>query len=234
MTVPAIIAHRGASAAFPENTVEAFAGARALGADGVELDVRRSADGALVVHHDFTLPDGRLLVETATADLPAHLPSLGVALDACAGMTVNVEIKNWPADPDFDPSETVTDGVVALLAEHPVRSAVLVSSFHLPTIDRVRHLDAELATAFLFAHMDPATALDLAVDHGHRVLHPWDGRVSEGLVAAAHDRAVAVNTWTVDDPARMVELARWGVDGVVTNVPDVARATLGGGDERPG
>jgi glycerophosphoryl diester phosphodiesterase len=75
--------------------------------------------------------------------------------------------------------------------------------------------------------MDAATALDLAVDHGHRVLHPWDGRVSEPLVALAHDQGVAVNTWTVDDPARMVELAGWGVDGVVTNVPDVARAALG-------
>jgi glycerophosphoryl diester phosphodiesterase len=47
------------------------------------------------------------------------------------------------------------------------------------------------------------------------------------LVALAHDQGVAVNTWTVDDPARMVELAGWGVDGVVTNVPDVARAALG-------
>lgn len=228
MREPAIIAHRGASAAFRENTLEAFAGARELGADGVELDVRRSADGALVVHHDFTLPDGRLLVDTATADLPDHLPSLAVALDACVGMTVNVEIKNWPTDPDFDPDETVADGVVALLAEHPVRADVLVSSFHLPTIDRVRRLDAELATAFLFAHMDAAAALDLAVDHGHGVLHPWDGRVSAALVDAAHDRGVGVNTWTVDDPVRMVELAGWGVDGIVTNVPDIARATLEG------
>jgi glycerophosphoryl diester phosphodiesterase len=80
---PRIFAHRGASAVERENTVAAFAAAVAMGADGVELDVRRTADGALAVHHDAHLADGRLLVEVAAGDLPSEVPSLVEALAAC-------------------------------------------------------------------------------------------------------------------------------------------------------
>ena len=114
---------------------------------------------------------------------------------------------------------------------------MLVSSFHLPTVDRVRALDGGLATAFLHIRIDGPTALAKAVEHGHGALHPWDPCVTADLVTRAHDLGVQVNTWTVDDPDRMVELAGWGIDGIVTNVPDLARETLGSalaaGDYRP-
>src|SRR5262245_27082175 len=94
---PAVIAHRGASRAAPENTLEAFRLARSLGADAVELDVRRTRDGALAVHHDARLPDGQSVVDLSAAELPRSVPLLDAALDACAGMWVNVEIKNDPS-----------------------------------------------------------------------------------------------------------------------------------------
>jgi glycerophosphoryl diester phosphodiesterase len=225
--IPTIFAHRGASAAYAENTIEAFVGAREAGADGVELDARRTADGQLIVHHDAQLHDGRVIVGLAAAELPDHVPSLAEALDASAGMVVNIEIKNWPDDPDFDETEMVAAGVVDLVREKGWRDDVLISSFHLPTVDRVLELDAGLATAFLHIRIDGPTALAKAVEHGHGALHPWDPFVSADLVARAHDQGVKVNTWTVDDPDRMVELAGFGVDGIVTNVPDLARETLG-------
>jgi glycerophosphoryl diester phosphodiesterase len=221
-----VIAHRGASAAHPENTVTAFEAARDLGADAVELDARRTADGAVVVHHDAQLADGRVIVDLVAAELPTHIPSLAEALDACAGMVVNIEIKNWPDDPDFDAGERVAEQVVELVASTGWRQDVLVSSFHLPTIDRVRALDDGLATAFLHIRIDGPTALAQALAHGHGALHPWDPHVSADLVVRAHDAGVQVNVWTVDDPERMLELAAWGVDGIVTNVPDLARETL--------
>src|SRR4029078_7765283 len=95
----AIIAHRGASADYPENTVEAFRAAGPLGANWVELDVRRTADGAPAVHHDAQLRAGRAIVGAAAADLPESVPSLAQALDACRPLGVNVEIKNSPHDP---------------------------------------------------------------------------------------------------------------------------------------
>jgi glycerophosphoryl diester phosphodiesterase len=81
--VTLIIAHRGASQAEPENTVAAFRAAARAGADGVELDVRRTADDHLVVHHDAVLADGRPLRTVGSAELAAQIPTLDAALDAC-------------------------------------------------------------------------------------------------------------------------------------------------------
>ena len=226
-TRPLIIAHRGASAAHVENTVAAFEAAGPLGADAIELDARRTADGAIVVHHDDALPDGRVIVETDRADLPAHVPTLAVALDACGDLVVNIEIKNSPEDRDFDPTEMVADAVVAEVRRRRTTDRYLVSCFHRPTIDHVKAAMPELRTAYLHALVDGATALAEAVEHGHRVLHPWYGWATEELIGAAHDQGVVVNAWTVDDPEAMAQLAARGIDGIVTNVPDLALEVLG-------
>lgn len=230
-----VIAHRGASAAAPENTIEAFHLARELGADWVELDARRTADGHVVVHHDAHLADGRAIVELRRVELPDHVCDLEAALDACAGMSVNIEIKNWPDDPDFDAGESVAQQVVELVAERDARTEVLVSCFHYPTLQRVRALDPGIPTAFLhmvkdhlhdvLGHTWVELAEQVAAD-GHAALHPWDYVVDEAYVAAAHGAGLLVHVWTVDDPARMAQLVALGVDGLCTNVPDVARHLL--------
>lgn len=226
-----VIGHRGASSAHPENTEAAFAGAIAQGADGVELDVRRTADGALAVCHDDTLPDGRALVEVHSADLPPAMLLLDRALQVCRPLSiVNIEIKNWPDDRDFDASERLADDVVALLG---ARGEIdggrnLISSFHLPTIDRVRALAPDLATGWLLGMVEDVERLvERAVTHGHAAVHPHHAFVTDVLVARAHAAGVAVNTWTCDDPDRIRWLAEVGVDAVVTNVPDVALQALG-------
>jgi glycerophosphoryl diester phosphodiesterase len=223
-----VIAHRGASAAAPENTVEAFRLARALGADWVELDARRTADGRVIVHHDAELSDGRTIVELDRAELPDHVCDLTDALDACEGMSINIEIKNWPADPDFDETEAVARYVVSLVQERSLHDRVLISCFHYPTIQLVRELDPTIRTAFLHILIDRSwdeLARDVAAD-GHTALHPWDGLVDEVLMAAATAHGLEVNVWTVDDPDRMAQLVALGVHGLCTNVPDVARQVL--------
>jgi glycerophosphoryl diester phosphodiesterase len=228
---PTVIAHRGASAAHPPgNTIDAFGAAGPLGATWVELDVRRTADGALAVHHDAELPDGRLIASLPTTGLPAWVPLLDAALDACAGLGVNVEIKNSPDEPDFDESLAVADAVVGLLALRDGgsafgASAFLVSSFHLATIDRVRAVEPAMATAFLVLEPDERS-LRAAAERGHAAVHPWYGLVTPATIELARSLGLAVNVWTVDEPAAIVALAELGVDGVVTNVPDVAVAAL--------
>jgi glycerophosphoryl diester phosphodiesterase len=216
-----IIAHRGASKHARENTVAAFRLARTLGAQWVELDVRRTQDGAMAIHHDPYLPDGRVICDTAAADLPTAVPNLVAALDACQGMGVNIEIKNEEGEPDFDGDETMAVAVVSLLAERGGRDKVLISSFHLPTIDRVRELNGEISTAWLVESVSVGT-LDELIGHGHRVLHPWVKKLTKQVIVDCHARGVEVNTWTCDDPARMAELIAWGIDGICTNTPDVA------------
>lgn len=222
-----VIAHRGASRAERENTLAAFRRAVELGADGVELDARRTADGALVVHHDALLGDGRAIVATAAADLPPEVPTLTDALDACAPLVVNIELKNSPDDPDFDPEDRLADAVVALLRDRSEpRDRWLLSSFRMATIDRVRARAPDLATAFLTSFPSEDVVAD-AVAHGHGTLHPWEAMLTAPVVAAASAAGLRVNTWTCNDPERARELARWGVGGIITDVPDEIRTALG-------
>ncbi len=224
-----IIAHRGASRAAPENTVEAFALAVAMGADAVELDVRRTRDGQLVVHHDARIATGMAIIDLDRRDLPDHVPDLRDALLACAGpsgaveITVNIEIKNDAGEPDFDPTRSIAPRVVreALAVAGPRRW--LVSSFDLAMVDAVQATAAGVATAWLVVDV-PADAVRTLTSRGHVALHPWVGTLDRSAVDDCHAAGIAVNTWTCDDPERMRELIAWGVDGICTNVPDIALA----------
>jgi glycerophosphoryl diester phosphodiesterase len=220
-----VIAHRGASRAARENTLDAFRLAHTMGAEWVELDVRRTQDGALAIHHDPYLGDGRVICDTAADDLPRDVANLDSALDACIGMGVNIEIKNFPGEIDFDPDESLVAPVVELVRQRGDAERVLVSCFHLPTLDRVLALAPEIRTAWLVEKISKGT-LDTLVDHGHRVLHPWVKRVDRALLTECQRRGIEVNTWTCDDPDRMSELINWGIDGICTNVPDVARRVI--------
>jgi glycerophosphoryl diester phosphodiesterase len=222
-----IMAHRGASRAEAENTVAAFRTAGLMGAHAVELDVRRTSDGVLVVHHNPHLADLRLVAATAHADLPPTVPTLGEALDACAGMWVNVEIKNDPSEPDFDPSESIADETIAHLLARGDDDRWLISCFRLETIDRCRSLARGIRTAWLCGAV-PDGAPELMVAKGHSALHPSVRVLSRAVVDECHAHGVRVNTWTCDDPARMAELLEWGIDGICTNVPDVALRVLAG------
>jgi glycerophosphoryl diester phosphodiesterase len=234
VTVPRVLAHRGATAAAPENTLQAFVAASALGADGVELDVHRTSDGGLVVHHDATARGLGVLAERTEAEIRAALPeipTLDEALEACTGMLVNVEVKNLPGDDDYDPAEGVAAGVVELLTRRRGRDDVLISSFNLESVDRVRELDASLATGFLtLVGMDPVDAVEVAHAHGHGAVHPdvraLVGDAAAATVARAHELGMTVNVWTVNDEGEMRRLAAAGVDAVITDVPDVARRVL--------
>jgi len=227
----AVIAHRGASAAAPENTLAAFDLARRMGADAVELDVRRTRDGVLVVHHNPGLADGRLIRDTDAADLPATVPDLGAALDACAGMWVNVEIKNDPREPDFDPTDAIAEQTAALLVTRDEHHRWLVSAFRLETVDRCRAAAADagaaIRTAWLTAVV-PDDVVDVLVSRGHVALHPWVQLLGRDTVDACREAGLDVNVWTCDDPGRMAELIEWGVSGLCTNLPDLALSVRAG------
>ena len=224
-----VVAHRGASHDRPENTAAAFTEARLQGADWVELDVRLSADDVLVVHHDAHYADGRLVREVRAADAPDHVPNLAEAFEACDGMGVNVEVKNLPGDPDHDASNMVCEAVAGLAAAYRPPELMLVSSFDIVAMDRIRATDPSLPTAWIVVERHGTDLmLDRTAAHGHGAVNPWDELVDEHLVSASRDRGLAVFVWTVDDPGRMAELAEWGVDGIVTNRPGVARAVIDG------
>ena len=224
-----VIAHRGANRRARENTLDAFRIAVALGADGIELDVRLTADGALVIHHDAHLPDGRVIGELRRDELPDWLPELHSALDACAPAMVNIEIKNSEGEPDFDADRSIADHVVEALRERPEPvERWLISSFDGSTVDRVRELSGPRTA--LLTEAPAASALDRLLDAGtpkHPVWHPWHGDLDAATVARAHEAGVEVNVWTVDGEEAIRRAIAIGVDGICTDEPDLALSLLG-------
>jgi glycerophosphoryl diester phosphodiesterase len=240
---PSVVAHRGASAIYPENTLESFQGAIDAGADAVELDVRMTADGVPVIMHDLDVSnttDGTgflhllTLAEVKALDAAnghgprAEVPTLAEALDLLSGRVgVNIEVKNLPGEPAFDsPKEAAAEAVVRLVGERGFDGPLLVCSFNWLSIERVLAMDGGIPTGFLTtALIEPAAALVYVKDRGHRYVLPQaPGLFAAGrdFVDAAHAAGVRVGTWTVDDPEAIEQLFEMGVDAVATNDPQIA------------
>jgi len=228
-----VLAHRGGSGPWRENSLEAFGTALRLGADGVELDVRRSADGELVVHHDAEVPGAGLIHRCRSDQLPEWVPTLEEALALCAGAVVNVEIKNIPTDPGYDPTDQVALDVAAVLARpaghSPTTTArVVVSSFWPESLAAVGRRNGE-ASLGLLVHpaLDAFGALETATDLGCVAVHPHHTQVSTELVDRAHGLGLAVATWTVNRPEEIAAAAAAGVDVVITDSVTDTLAHLG-------
>lgn len=222
-----IIGHRGASKAFRENTIEAFVGAAEAGADWVELDIRRSSDGEIVVHHDPRTEDGQLIAATAADKLPGYVSSLSDVLDACGDMGVNIEIKNDPDEEDYDPEHLMVARTVEVARAKLPLEKRLITSFDMGAINAVHDLDPNMPTGLLTSDpLGPEVAVGRAAAHNHVAINPADDLVTPKWVAEAEAAGLALYVWTVDDPDRMIELAEMGVDGVITNDPSLAVATL--------
>ena len=228
-----VVAHRGSSFDAPENTLAAFSLAQEMGADGIELDVHRTSDGVLVVHHDAALSGIGLVMEHSFRELRIARPdvaTLDEVFDICSGLAlVNVEMKCCAWDADADPKRIVAQGVAELIARRDATHNVVVSSFDLAMLDDFRVLAPRVATGWLIHGYDPEPAVAVAREHGHVNLHPDWGNLHTNLEATmraadAHD--VRINTWTVDDPLVIRQFANAGVHAVITNRPDVARKAL--------
>lgn len=258
-SLPRRFAHRGASADFPENTLAAFRAAEEAGVDGFELDVHRTADGAIVVFHDDTLDrttDGHGLVAARTIEelrrLDAghrftpdggrtfpfrgrgeRIPTLREVCEEFPQMPLIVEIKQ--VDPPLE------QDLARLLQSTGAEDRALVFSLHQEPIDRYRVLRPEQPTGF-----GPDEVADfvrrLGSDRweGYRppgvafaVPRRWRGTeiVSPPFVEAAHGAGCEVYVWTVNEPVEMRELLELGADGLISDYPErLVEVTAGRGE----
>ena len=237
VTLPLVIAHRGASRIAPENTMPAFAQAIALRADMIELDVQHSADGALVVVHDDTTlrvaggaggPVAALsLHELRRLDVGgARIPTLDevLALVRDARISVNVELKG----------PGVEEGVVAAVHAFGLRDAALLSSFDWEALARVRALDPTLRLAALtgtetfhpLVRFREPYPLPVLRRLGAVAWHPHYRLANRVIVRAVQRAGYRVHVWTVNRPAAMRRLLRLGVDGIITDEPPTLAALL--------
>ncbi len=230
---PLVIAHRGASADAPENTLAAFRLARRLGAGMVELDVHQTKDRRLVVIHDPALTRttgvratvaSRTLAELADLDAGSwfaprfareRVPTLEAALAALGSrMAVNIELKSGPR-----PYPGIEARLVALLRRLGWVRRALISSFHLAPLTRVRRLHPAIAIGILVHPW----SLDAALRRARRLaavsVHPPARAVTPALVDRLHAEDFLVLPYTVDRRDEQARLLRLGVDGFFTNRP---------------
>lgn len=225
---PAVIAHRGASAYAPENTPAACAIALLQGADAIELDVRATADGELVLLHDETLlrttGDPRAIDRVMASDLgelddAVRPPTLSHVLDCFGdGTSYLIEVKQIPL--------TCERALVDAIAARRLHDSVVVQSFDHLLLRRLRLRDPALRIAALFApEADARRSLALVAPFVTGIGPRWSS-VDARLVDAAHARGLEVRAWTVNDEDEMARLSRLGVDALITDVPDRARALV--------
>lgn len=224
MSRPLVIAHRGASAVECENSLAAFRLAARLGADGVELDIHATSDGALVVHHDETIAGVHIPTSGAEAVRAQRLPNgepLPLLHEVLAAidprLRVYVEVKTLPASCDAR--------LLAVLDAGPNPAGYAVHGFDHRVIARLGTVRPTLPRGVLSASYLVRPLVPLA-DTGAVAFWQERSLIDGDLTALVHIAGAQVYAWTVDDAVDMVRLAGLGVDGLCTNRPDVGRRTM--------
>jgi len=237
---PAVLGHRGASAEAPENTLCAFRLAMEQGADGVELDVWRCASGEVVVFHDLDagriagaplcVPEAPL---RALRELDAgawkgerfrgeRIPLLEEVLEALPSARLNVELKARGSD------HRLAGAVARVVRRAGAAARVIASSFDPGLLAAFREAAPEVARGLL-VERGPAWSLRAALAVRRlrpQAVHPERGLATAARIGRWRAQGLAVNVWTVDEPAEVLRLASLGVDGLITNAPGEVRRLL--------
>jgi glycerophosphoryl diester phosphodiesterase len=226
-TRPLVFAHRGGSALAPENTMAAFDCGAAAGADGLELDVHLSRDGAVVVHHDRTLDRttslrGEVAARTGDELARAGVPALVDVLRRHRDLRVIVELKVN--------AEALAQAVVAVVRSADAVERVCLGSFGTRVLRAVRRLAPGIATSASRAEVRWALYRSwcrrpvLRVGYAGYQVPERSGLtrvLSPRFVEYAHDAGLGVQVWTVDSETDARRLTAWGVDGLITDRPDL-------------
>lgn len=224
MAKPIIIAHRGASAYAPENTLASFTKAIEMGVPMVELDVHRLKSGEIVVFHDaFINNDPTKRIKDFTADQlqkfkvkGQKIPLLSEVFDLVNKRAIiNIELK----------SEDSVEPVAALIKEYMQEKQwpsdrFIVASFDHYRVKKFKHLVPQVKTGVIFEG-NPIGLAQIATNANAEYAIMYYEWVTKEFVQDAHKRGVKVYTYTVNDKTLAQELAALGVDGIISNYPDI-------------
>ncbi|MDR1770921.1 MAG: glycerophosphodiester phosphodiesterase [Hungatella sp.] len=233
-------AHRGASAYAPENTLEAFELAIRQNADGIELDIQMTKDGKLAVIHDETIDrtcNGTGYVKDFTMEelkrfhcSKIHpefdcsvIPELIEVLELVKpyDLTVNIELKTGGFR-----YRGIEKEVLKQVKNAGLEERVIYSSFHHPSLVKVKKLDPKALTGLLFSDSF-INVTGYAKLLGADALHPSLNLLrSKKLIKGAKKRKLLLHVWTVDDKYTMKYLAEQEIDAIITNYPDIAKEII--------
>ena len=240
-----IIAHRGASDAFPENTMPAFKAAVAMQADMIELDVMLSSDGVPVVFHDAQLDhhsDGQGLLSYHSLkelqELDAGLwfgkdfagtpiPTLEQVLDFASGtIALNIEIKTEAVSTDLRGG--VEEKCLNLVRQYNMQEHVLFSSFNYRAIEHLKKLDPKIPVAVLYhwSRSNGASPARLVEQYNADAFNCSYLQFSKKWSRALRDHQIPHFIYTVNHPDKMRRLIASGVNGIFTDKPDLLKSII--------
>lgn len=234
-TAPLVYAHRGDRSRADDNTADAYALAVEAGADGIEVDIRRTVDGVLIVVHDPFHGELPPWSEMTHSDISAAEPTILTAAQMLAtipeGVFINVEIKNAPNEPGFDAGRSIVDATLAEIATLDDMSRILISSFDPECVGRARELAPDVKTGLLIAGVVAIDhGVEIALDLGADALHPPMTSLQvdpDREVRAIHEAGLAAVVWNANTRADVAAVARAAVDVIITDDPGMANHVLG-------
>ena len=240
-----VIAHRGASAYYPENTIASFKGAIAMGADMVELDVQMTLDGEVVVFHDEEIKrctNGRgRIADYALANLKkpdagswfdekfrgAEIPMLADVLSLCKDrIAVNIEIKTEAVKEEI--MGGIEEKCLQIVNKIGMREHVVYSSFSPLVLRHLRQLDSKTPIAVLFEkkYYDAKLPSEIVISLKGNTFNCSRRELNRTWLADLKQHGIPVNVYTVNDEKSMKRFYAQGVDGIFTNRPDILRKVL--------
>ena len=230
-----VTAHRGYSAAYPENTIPAFKGAIQVGADWAELDVQQTADGEVIVMHDSNLKRTTGLdkeVWQVTWDeikdldngswfdkkyQTVRIPTLEEVLKVCRGkIHLNIEIKPSGHDKDLE------EQVAKLLKKYHMRDTCVVSSLKYDSLRKIKEADDSIETAYITS-VSYGNFTDLEYADGYSVESTL---LSKSFVNKAQKAGKQIYVWTVNSEERLEKVVGMGIDNVITDDPVMAKELI--------
>jgi glycerophosphoryl diester phosphodiesterase len=236
-----VIAHRGASHARPENTLVAFEHAIELGVDLIEYDVRLTHDGQTVIMHDKTV-DRTTSGEGAVSDLTleqilsfdasvghegyagTRVPTLDEVCTLVAPTTVGMNVQIYADDDDRG---SLTMAVTNALQRHGFDNRTFIASDE-KTVLMARRLDPARPICNLDGQgRREIESLDTWAEQGIHIAQPYNNVITPEYVAKAHELGIVCNVFYADDVDGMNYLIECGVDGILTNEPELLLQVLG-------
>ena len=240
MVRTSVWAHRGASGYAPENTLPSFIKAIDMKADGIELDVQKTKDGKLVVIHDesvYRVSGKKGFVRNYTYDelkelnvnkkFPQYgkvsIPTLEEVYSLVKGteLIINVELKNGIVF-----YENLEEDIMLLTKKMGLEDRIIYTSFNHYSIVKMKEIDPSIKVGFLYED-GYINMPRYAEKHGVEALHPaFHNLQYDKFIKGCKKRGIEIRPWTINDPKDMKKLCKLGINGIITNYPDICRKVI--------
>lgn len=243
MSKSLVIAHRGANKYAPQNTMHAFKKAYEIGCDGFETDVHITKDGKIVICHNYTIDEtsnGKGKISDMTLDElkgydfgsyyskkyeDTQLPTLDEFLSFVE--TTDISVLNIEIKSPKEKETAIVKETIKAVKEHDLFDRLLISSFDPRLLIEAKTIDSKCKTGFLYSPKSPTLLqmiwrqLRFTKSIGCDAVHPHYSFVNKKFVEDAHKMGIKVNPWTVNNPFIIDKLLSYGVDGIISDLPDV-------------